>query len=337
MKSFPSISVLIPTLNAERYLEECLKSIRSQDYPQENIEIIFADGGSTDNTLKIAKKYKVKVYNNPLKTGEAGKAVALKHAKNELCALIDSDNFLTGKNWLRRMIEPFVNEEILGSEPWIFTYRKTDGYITRYCALIGANDPYCYFVGNYDKFSYLSNKWTGLKMTEEDKGGYIKVKITGEILPTIGANGTIWRTKKLRDAVGESSYLFDTDIPYLLSEKGFFYFSKVKVGIVHIYCHQLKDFYRKQKRRARDFFFLEKKNERQKTYQKQTGKQLLFILSVIFVFPLIFQSIKGYIRKHDRAWLFHPFSCLITLWVYGKESVLAIFKTGQMDRKKWTQ
>jgi glycosyltransferase involved in cell wall biosynthesis len=32
-----------------------------------------AAGGSTDDTLEIAKKYRAKIYNNPLKTGEAGK------------------------------------------------------------------------------------------------------------------------------------------------------------------------------------------------------------------------------------------------------------------------
>jgi len=336
-KKLPSVSILIPTLNSARVLTGCLESIRQQNYPKEKIEIIIADGGSSDKTLAIAKKYGVKIFKNPLKTGEAGKAVALKKAKNELVALIDSDNLLPDKNWLRRMVAPLADQEILGSEPWKFDYRKTDSLVNRYCALIGANDPYCYFLGNYDKKSVLSGKWTDLKMEEEDKGGYLKVKIDKGILPTIGANGTIWRTKELKKAVGNSNYLFDTDIPYILARKKPFFFAKVKVGIIHLYCRTTKDFYRKQKRRARDFYYLEKQKERQETYQRKLSKQLLFIFSVILIFPLLWQTFKGYLRKPDSAWAFHPLACIITLWLYGSETIFTKFRKTPMNREKWRQ
>jgi len=301
------------------------------------VEIIVSDGGSTDRTLEIAKEHGAKVYKNPLKTGESGKAVALRHAQGELAALIDSDNFLPEKNWLERMVAPFIDPEIMGSEPWEFSYRKSDSLVNRYCALIGANDPYCYFVGNYDKRSVLSGKWTGLKLEEKDQGQYLKVKISQGVLPTIGANGTIWRTKVLKRAVGKSDYLFDTDIPYLLVAKKPFWFAKVKVGIIHDYCQQVSVFYRKQKRRAKDFFYLETKKERRETYQRETSKQAYFVLATILIFPIVFQMIKGYLKKPDPAWFFHLPACLITLWLYGSETVLARLGRVQMDRKDWRQ
>ena len=46
------ISVVTPTLNAASVLEAELESIRSQNYPQDKIEIIIADGGSTDNIMQ---------------------------------------------------------------------------------------------------------------------------------------------------------------------------------------------------------------------------------------------------------------------------------------------
>jgi glycosyltransferase involved in cell wall biosynthesis len=49
----PDISVLIPVLNSELYLETCLQSIFVQD---SNFEIILVDNGSTDNSLKIAAR-----------------------------------------------------------------------------------------------------------------------------------------------------------------------------------------------------------------------------------------------------------------------------------------
>ncbi len=98
----PSISIITPTYNSAKTLASCLESIKNQDYWGE-IEIIIADGGSTDRTLEIAQKYTDKIYPNPLKTGEAGKAAGVKHAKNEIIALIDSDNILPSRDWLSRM------------------------------------------------------------------------------------------------------------------------------------------------------------------------------------------------------------------------------------------
>ena len=106
-KKLPTVSILVATLNAGRVLEKSLASIAKQNYPKNRVKIIIADGGSTDETLKIAKKYGAKIYRNPLKTGEAGKAVALRQARGELSALVDSDNYLPTKNWLKRMVEPF--------------------------------------------------------------------------------------------------------------------------------------------------------------------------------------------------------------------------------------
>ena len=53
-KKFPTISVVIATHNSSRTLGRCLQSIRSQEYPQEKIEIIISDGASTDTTREIA-------------------------------------------------------------------------------------------------------------------------------------------------------------------------------------------------------------------------------------------------------------------------------------------
>ena len=55
MKIFPKISIVIPSLNKARFIEETLASIFSQDYS--NLEVIIQDGGSTDGTLEIIKKY----------------------------------------------------------------------------------------------------------------------------------------------------------------------------------------------------------------------------------------------------------------------------------------
>lgn len=56
----PTISVILPILNEEAYIANCLDSILSSDYPKEQMEIFLVDGGSCDATLSIIKEYQKK-------------------------------------------------------------------------------------------------------------------------------------------------------------------------------------------------------------------------------------------------------------------------------------
>jgi len=61
MTHTPSISVIIPTHNYGAFIGDAIESILVQDYPQENIEIIVVDDGSTDNTPEVVRKYASRV------------------------------------------------------------------------------------------------------------------------------------------------------------------------------------------------------------------------------------------------------------------------------------
>ena len=56
MSPLPRITIVTPNLNGERFLEETLNSVISQDYP--NLEYIVVDGGSQDGSLNIIQKYR---------------------------------------------------------------------------------------------------------------------------------------------------------------------------------------------------------------------------------------------------------------------------------------
>ena len=341
LKIFPKISFIIPTLNSQNVLGKCLFSIKKQEYPFNKIEIIVVDGGSTDNTLKIAQKFKAKIASNSLKTAEAGKAVGIKNATGGFIALIDSDNILPSKFWLKKMINPLMKDEkLIGSEPWKFTYRPQAGFIERYSALIGANDPYAFILGIYDRKNYLNNKWTGLKIRTKNFKSYLEIKLEpGKPIPTIGANGSVLRTEFLKQNL-RSNYLFDIDIisQVMNHQNKPLFFAKVKIGIIHTFCESsVKKFIRKQQRRLIDYYSY---NSLRQYNWKQVNKHgiLKFLIYTLLIIPVLFDTIRGFIHKPDKAWFFHPLACYLTLIIYSTNFIknkLGILKS--LNRDNWKQ
>src|SRR3990167_3234313 len=98
----PTITVVTPTYNSGKTLDKCLSSVREQDYPQDKIEIILGDGGSSDNTFHIARKYHAKVIkiSKEKQHAEYNRGVAFNEAKGDLSLILDHDNFLPDNTWL---------------------------------------------------------------------------------------------------------------------------------------------------------------------------------------------------------------------------------------------
>ena len=91
-----AFSVIIPVFNAEHYIEQCIRSVLSQNYP--DYEIIIIDDGSDDRTNKLIQKLREK---NPcimLKSichsgAGAARNVGLHEASGEYVIFLDADDY----------------------------------------------------------------------------------------------------------------------------------------------------------------------------------------------------------------------------------------------------
>jgi len=113
------VSVLIANYNNEKYLIECINSIKKQTY--QNIEIIIHDDYSSDNSIKIINKYKnIKIIKNK-KRGKYGSYNqmnayyrAFKKSSGEIIFLLDSDD-LFKRNKIKTVINTFLKNKKISS------------------------------------------------------------------------------------------------------------------------------------------------------------------------------------------------------------------------------
>ena len=101
------LSIIIPTLNEEKYLPKMLDSVKKQDFS--DYEIIIADAGSTDKTKEIAESYGCRIISGGLPA--RGRNEGAKAAKGDLLLFSDADNLLK-PGFLKKNIEEMERKNI---------------------------------------------------------------------------------------------------------------------------------------------------------------------------------------------------------------------------------
>ena len=112
----PFVSVLIDTYNHERFIEEAVSSVLTQDFPAAEREIIVVDDGSTDHTPEILSKFASRI--RLLRKPNGGQASAFNHGipqcRGEIIAFLDGDDWWVPAK-LRRVSELLAGDPALGA------------------------------------------------------------------------------------------------------------------------------------------------------------------------------------------------------------------------------
>ncbi len=134
---FPSLSVVIPAYNEERYVSRCIERVLAAEYPDDLLEVVVIDDGSTDDTYAEAASYRdegVEVYSKE----NGGKYSALNYGmlctSGDVVVCVDADSRVA-PDALRQVVGAFQAHEHVGAVAGTVNVYNRDRTLTKLQAL----------------------------------------------------------------------------------------------------------------------------------------------------------------------------------------------------------
>jgi glycosyltransferase involved in cell wall biosynthesis len=280
------------------------------------MELIIADGGSTDKTIDIAKRMGARVIGNPHVLADPGVNIGIKNAKGEILMVLASDNILKDKNALKKIVRVFDDRKIMAAFPMHYSSR-IDSIYSKYINTF--TDPFNHFV-----YGYAANGRTFKKIYKTiesnniyDVYDYSSVKDKPLIAVAQGFTVRKGFTRSRKSA-------FDDVLPVieLINKKN-------RIAFVHsvkLYHHTVKDlrhFIKKQvwatinALQKKNYGIAHRLNYLSKSEKMRSRLWPFYALS--FAAPLV-RGIYYSIKDRESLWIFHPFLCMISAW----SSIIAV-------------
>ena len=298
-ENFPRISFIIPTLNAEALLENCLASIAAQTYPRDRYEIILADAHSTDRTRDIGKKSGAIILDDDGKNMEEGKRLALRHATGEFIVFMDADNEITHADYIALAVKALAaNPPAIGVESYYLPSPKMSSFCAYLTHLLHISDPIAWLMS--------ANPLLIARDGETERWTLPKNSLSYPL----GANGFVFRRADL-ESVNANEQFQDTHVALFLMRTGRREWLHIRGrGVHHFYIQTLWRFV--QKRRRAVVHFLRVQETAKTNWMKEKPPVPLW-LAVIYCVTFggpIFHTLRGIVRDGDARWLWHLPACL---------------------------
>ena len=314
-------SIIMPTYNSERTLEMALKGIRNQNFEQSKIEILVVDGGSTDNTLRIAKKYEAIIVNNPDRLPEPAKLYGMQRARGKYICIMGSDEIMTKKNLLQRRYRFLIEHPEVHGLLAELVAPKNYSPCCVYMNAVG--DPFtCFVYKSYGNRIYNLRK----NLFDRDKGAYIYKFESEDIIP-IGDGGTVMDMDYIRENYSELMKTHETSVLWdvVIRDNGLVACLKDDY-VIHLSVCDFKTYMKKLKFRViNNIHNIEGSGYafRAKSDKKLNRRKYLYpIYCTLLPWP-IWDGVQMTLRMKHWIYLMHPFFCWYVMfqiiYQYGKK------------------
>jgi glycosyltransferase involved in cell wall biosynthesis len=293
-QTWPRLSFIMPTLNAEALLDNILASIHRQTYPRDRYEIILADAHSKDKTREIARRYGAIVLDDNGKNMEEGKRLALRHATGEYIIFVDADNEITHPDYIALAVRALAaNPLALGVESYYLPSPKMSSFCAYLTHRLHISDPICWLMSTRPQ---LVNRTGDVERWTLPAGTYSY---------PLGANGFVYRRADL-ESVAANEKFQDTHVAMFLMKQGRREWLRITGrGVHHYYVQTLVKFV--QKRRRATVHFLCVQEEMPVNWMREKPPMPLWaagLYCVTFIGPA-WHTLLGLVRDGDPRWLWH--------------------------------
>ena len=334
---YPQVSIIIATFNSQKTLPKALESIKIQNYPQDKIEILIIDGGSKDETLKIANKCGCRILKN-LKVDQVyAKHLGWLNSGGKYVLFLDSDEALGNKNSIRNKVLTALNDKrvkvVISSG---YGSSNTGFQLNSYINEFG--DPFSFFmyrISKDEKFFlkelvrkndviYENSKTVVFDFSGEVDPPFIELTSMGVLIDReyIKSNFT-----EVFESISVHTHLF-----YLLHSKKCLFAVMKHDPIIHRPAYSLSSYLKKINSRIKNNIYGTSMGYagftgREKYQQFWHGiKKFLFIPYNLLVFPVLADCLLLSIRKRKPVYLMHIVLSFYTLFAIVFYYLLKAFR-----------
>lgn len=312
---YPTVSAIIPTYNEAAIIDRCLTSLRSQDYPQDKVEILIVDDKSTDITVAIARQHGAKIIESGYRHIERSKSLGLAQATGELILLIDADITLVDNCWLAAAVQALQdNPTAIGAQSVYWRYDRRHTMVNRYCELLGVNDPFVYMLGRRGILGPDETKWPNPAVIQQTTRQYWLAEFSPANLPTLGSQGYLTRRELVMKQTDWQPYFFHLDSVQQLVSQGHGQVVLLRKQVEHDYAETVGQFYRKLWRNL--ILFWQYREHRRYTYGLGSFRFIGTVLLMVTVIVPLLQALRGFLKRPDPAWFLHPLFCFTVPILY---------------------